>query len=72
MSIGLYELSRLYERYIDELITTKQGVLSQGSAPDFAAYKHECGIILGLIQSKLELKDLIKRLSREDEEERDD
>lgn len=69
MSTGYYELSRMYNKHIDEIINAKQAALSNGGAPDFATYRNECGLIHGLKQSKLELRELVAKLSKEEDEE---
>lgn len=69
MSVGLYELSRLFNKHIDDLVKAKQDVLTQGSAPDFATYKNECGLINGLLQAKIELRELIAKVTKEEDDD---
>lgn len=71
-NVGLYELSRLFNNHIDTIIKAKQDVLTKGTASDFAAYKSECGVINGLIQAKAELRELIKKVAADEDEESDE
>jgi hypothetical protein len=72
MSNSLYELSRNFNTHIDKIIKEKQDLLSEGSCPDFASYKNECGLINGLSQAKQELRKVITSIVREDEQEEDE
>jgi hypothetical protein len=61
--IPLPEFVHLLRKGIDERMAELAAPLVEGQAIDFASYKQQAGVIVGLREARQQIDDLIKRVN---------
>ena len=61
--IPLPEFVHLLRKGLDERSAELASPLVQGEAVDFAAYKQQAGVIMGLNEARRQIDDLVKRVN---------
>jgi hypothetical protein len=54
---------------LDDRVLQLQEAIADGNAADFASYKNMCGEVKGLLTARAHIKDLLERMTNNDDDE---